>query len=76
MSGSNTNRNAISLAPLLAALLLSACGSRQPPPAVEDTAFSGHAAAMEKARAVEGTMQQHRQAMDEQLQRQENAAAE
>lgn len=63
----------------LAASLLAACGSaKEPtaPPPVEDTAFRDMAGAMDKARAVEGTMQQHKEALDRTLQENENPTAE
>ena len=59
--------------------LLAACSSEQKtaaPPPVEDTAFRDMAGAMDKARAVEGTMQDHKKALDRTLQQNENPTAE
>lgn len=59
--------------------LLAACGSQEQaaaPPPVEDTAFRDMAGAMEKARAVEGTVQEHKEALDRALQENENPTAE
>jgi hypothetical protein len=63
----------------LTALLLTACGSEQKPsepPPIEDTAFRDMNRPMDKARAVEGTLQQQKENMDRQLQQNENPAAE
>ncbi|MBL8267102.1 hypothetical protein [Steroidobacter sp.] len=61
------------LAVAAAASLLVACGSApKPPPPVEETAFKDMAGAMDKARAVEGTMQQHKEDLDRTLQQNEN----
>jgi hypothetical protein len=43
---------------------------------VEDTAFRDMTRAMDKARAVEGTMQQHKEALDRSLEEKENPTAE
>ena len=77
MSKKSRNRNAASLA--LAALLLAACGSEQKPPEpppVQDTVFGDAAGAMDKARAVEGTVMQHKEDIDRTLQQNENPSAE
>lgn len=64
------------LAVAIAASLLVACGSApKPPPPVEETAFKDMAGAMDKARAVEGTMQQHKEDLDRTLQQNENPAS-
>lgn len=61
------------------ALLLAACGSEQKPaepPPVQDTAFRDMAGAMDKARGVEATLQQEKEALDRKLQENENPTAE
>jgi len=72
-------RSASALALALTAVLLTACGSEQKPsepPPLEDTAFRDMNRAMDKARAVEGTLQQQKENMDRQLQRDENPSTE
>jgi hypothetical protein len=76
MSEKNRNRSVVTA---LAALLLVACGSEQKPAEpmpVQDTVFGDSAGAMDKARAVEGTMKQHKEGLDHALQEQENPTAE
>lgn len=59
------------------ATLLAACGSKpEPTPLVEDTVAGDMVGAMDKARAVEGTMQEHKEALDRTLQQNENPTAE
>lgn len=73
------NPNALSItAIMVVASLLAACGAeRKPePPPVEDTAFKEMAGAMDKARAVEGTMQEHKEQLDRTLEQNENPTAE
>jgi hypothetical protein len=73
------SRNSYALSIVLAASLLAACGAEQnptPPPPVEDTAFRDMAGSMDKARAVEGTMQEHKDALDRTLAEKENPTAE
>ena len=69
-----------SLVPLaLVATLLAACGSGQQssePPPVADTAFGEMAGAVDKARVVEGQVQQHKAAIDRALEQNENQTAE
>ena len=62
----------------LATSLLAACGSKPEPtpPPVADTVAGDMAGAMDKARAVEGTMQEHKDALDRTLQQNENPTAE
>lgn len=72
-----TNKSRIphALSMIVAASVLAACGSEPkpaPPPPVEDTAFGDMKGAMDKARAVEGTMQQHKEDIDRTLQQNEN----
>lgn len=61
------------------ASLLAACGAEQKPaepPPVGDTAFGDMAGAMDKARAVEGTMQEHKEEIDRALEQKENPTAQ
>jgi hypothetical protein len=64
---------------MIAAVALAACGAheegqqRPPPPPVEDTAFGPMVGTMDKARGVEDTTLQHKEDMDQELQRQEGA---
>jgi hypothetical protein len=77
MTKKSRNRGLLSLA--LVASLLAACGSEQKPtepPPVKDTAFGDMADAVDKARAVEGTVQEHKEAMDRALEENENPSAE
>jgi hypothetical protein len=82
MTNKIRNPNALSLgaaALIVAASLLTACGAEQKPaepPPVEDTAFRDMAGAMDKARAVEGTMQQHKEDIDRVLEQKENPTAQ
>jgi len=82
MIDQSRNRSASTLlgaALSLAASLLSGCGSEPeptPPPPVEETVFRDMAGAVDKARAVEGTVQQHKQELDRALEQQENPSAE
>ena len=77
MTNKSRNRSLLSLA--LVASLLSACGSEQQPaepPPVEETAFGDMAGTVDKARAVEGQVQDHKQAIDRALEQNENQTAE
>lgn len=80
MTKKNRHPNASTMgATLVVAALLAACGAEQKtaePPPVKDTAFGDMAAAMEQAREVEGTLQEHKEALDRTLQQSENASAE
>jgi hypothetical protein len=56
----------------IAALALAACGSSEPPPEeapppVSETAFGDMVGTMDKARGVEDTTQEHKQALDRAL---------
>ena len=73
------SRSLFALPIVVAASSLAACGSEQKPtepPPVEDTAFRDMAGAMDKARAVEGTLQEHKEALDRTLEEKENPTAE
>lgn len=75
----NKSRNSSLLSLALVATLLAACGSEQKPaepPPVEDTVFGDMAGAVDKARAVEGTVQDHKEAMDRALEQNENPNAD
>ena len=77
MTKKSRNRSLLSLA--LMASLLAACGSEQQPtepPPVADTAFGDMAGAVDKARAVEGQLQDHKEAVDRALEQNENQTAE
>lgn len=77
MTKQSRSRSVLAIA--LMASLLAACGSQQQPtepPPVEETAFRDMAGAMDKARAVEDTLQQHKEALDRTLQDHENPTAE
>jgi hypothetical protein len=77
MTDKSRNSSLLSLA--LVASLLAACGSEQKPtepPPVEDTVFGDMAGAVDKARAVEGTVQDHKQAIDRALEQNENLNAD
>ncbi len=77
MTDKSRNCSVLSLA--LGASLLAACGSEQKPaePApVEDTVFRDVAGTMDKARAVEGQAQAHKEALDRALDQNENATAQ
>lgn len=77
MTDKSRNSSLLSLA--LVASLLAACGSEQKPtepPPVEDTVFGDMAGAVDKARAVEGTVQDHKQAIDRALEQNENSNAD
>lgn len=77
MTKKSRNSSLLSLA--LVASLLAACGSEQKPsepPPVADTAFGDMAGAIDKARAVEGTVQDHKEAIDRALEQNEKPAAE
>lgn len=68
------NSRVLSLA--LVASLLAACGSEQKPtepPPIEDTAFRDMARAVDKAHAVEGQVQEHKEAIDRALDQNENS---
>lgn len=63
----------------VAALMLAACGSEQKPAEplpVHDTAFRDMAGTMDKARGVEATLQQQKEALDRKLQDNESPTAE
>ena len=71
------NSRVLSLA--LVASLLAACGSEQKPtepPPIEDTAFRDMARAVDKAHAVEGQVQEHKEAIDRALDQNENQPAQ
>jgi len=77
MTNKSRNRSLLSLA--LVASLLAACGSEQKPaepPPVNDTVFGDMAGAVDKARAVEGTVQDQKKAIDRALEQDENPTAE
>jgi hypothetical protein len=77
MADKSRKSSLLSLA--LVASLLAACGSEQKPtepPPVEDTVFGDMAGAVDKARAVEGTVQDHKQAIDRALEQNENSNAD
>lgn len=66
----NNSRNCGSLSLALMASLVAACGSEQKPaepPPVEETVFKDMAGAVDKARAVDGTVQEHKKEMDRAL---------
>jgi hypothetical protein len=70
----NNSRNCSVLALAFIASLLAACGSEQKPtapPPVEDTVFRDMDRAVDKARAVEGTVQEQKKAMDRALEENE-----
>jgi hypothetical protein len=62
---------------VVACLAVAACGGsaedeqREPPPAVEDTAFGDAVGTMDRARAVEDTTLQHKQDLDRAIDQQE-----
>jgi outer membrane lipoprotein-sorting protein len=64
---------------VLASVLLAACGSaddgskRAEPPPVEETVFGDMAGTMDKARAVESTMQQHTESLNRTMEQSESA---
>lgn len=73
------SRNCSLLSLALGASLLAACGSGQQPgerPPVEETVFADVAGAVDKARAVEGQVQDHKQAIDRALEQHESQTAE
>ena len=77
MTNKSRNRSLLSLA--LAASVLAACGSEQQPaepPPIEQTAFGDMAGTLDKARAVEGEVQDHKQAIDRALEENENQTAQ
>jgi hypothetical protein len=77
MSKKSRNRSAAPIA--LAALLLAACGSAQPPAEprpVADTVFGEAAGTLDKARSVEGTVMQQKEDLDRTLQENEQSTAE
>lgn len=77
MTKKSRNSSLVSLA--LVASLLAACGSeRKPtePPSVEDTAFGDMAGTVDKARAVEGQVMDHKEAIDRALEQNEKPSAE
>jgi uncharacterized lipoprotein YbaY len=77
MTKKSRNNSLVSLA--LVASLLAACGSEQKPsepPPVADTAFGDMAGAVDKARAVEGQVMEHKQALDRALEQNESSTAD
>ena len=75
----NKSRNGSVLALAFIASLLAACGAEQKPtepPPVKDTAFGDMVRAEDKARAVEGQLQQGKEAMDRALEQNENPSAQ
>lgn len=77
MTKKSRNSSLLSLA--LVASLIAACGSEQKPAEplpVEDSAFGDMAGAVDKARAVEGTVQDHKEAIDRALEQNESTSAE
>lgn len=77
MTKKSRNSSLLSLA--LGASLLAACGSEHKPtepPPVEDTAFGDMAGAVDKARAVEGQVMDHKEAIDRELEQNEKPSAE
>jgi hypothetical protein len=77
MTHNSRYRSVLSLA--LVASLLAACGSEQKPtepPPVEDTVFRDVAGTVDKARAVDGEVQEHKEAIDSALEQNENSAAQ
>ena len=73
------SRNCSLLSLALVASSLAACGSEQQPaerPPVEETVFADMAGAVEKARAVEDQLEDHKQAMDRALEQNEKQTAE
>jgi len=77
MTKKSRNSSLLSLA--LMASLLAACGSEHKPSEplpVEDTVFGDMAGAVDKARAVEGTVQDHKEAIDRALEQNEKPTAE
>lgn len=76
MTDKSRNCSVLSLA--LVASLLAACGSEQKPaapPPVEETVFRDVAGTVDKARAVDGQVQEHKEAMDRALDQNENSTA-
>ena len=66
----NNSRNCSVLSLALVASLLAACGSEAKPtapPPVEETVFKDMSGAVDKARAVEGTVQEQKESMDRAL---------
>jgi hypothetical protein len=66
-------------AALLVSVGLTACGSandapQEPPPPAQETVLGDMVGTMDKARAVEGTMMQHKEKLDRTLDGAENAA--
>jgi hypothetical protein len=58
---------------MLAVLALSSCGSAEPPP-VQDTVVGDMVGTMDRARSVETTTLQHKQALDEAIEQQAEGA--
>jgi hypothetical protein len=74
----NNGRNCSVLLLAFMTTWLAACGSEQKPtepPPVKDTAFGDMVRAEDKARAVEGQLQQSKEAMDRALEQNENSTA-
>jgi len=68
MTNNSRNCSVVSLA--LVASLLAACGSEAKPtapPPVEETVFKDMSGAVDKARAVDGTIQEQKESMDRAL---------
>lgn len=77
MTKKSRNSSLLSLA--LLASLLAACGSERKPAEplpVADSVFGDMAGAVDKARAVEGTVQDHKEAIDRALEQNETPTAE
>ncbi|WP_129781496.1 hypothetical protein [Peristeroidobacter soli] len=75
----NKSRNCSVLSLALVASLLAACGSEQKPTEpspVKDTAFGDMAGTVDKARAVEGQVQDSKAAIDRALDQNENSTAQ
>jgi hypothetical protein len=75
----NNSRNCSVLALVFITSLLAACGSEQKPtapPPVEDTVFRDMSGAVDKARAVDATVQEHKEAIDRALDSNENSTAQ
>jgi uncharacterized lipoprotein YbaY len=74
----NKSRNCSVLSLALVASSLAACGSEQKPaepPPVSETVFRDTAGTVDKARAVEGTVMEQKEAIDRELDQNENSTA-
>jgi hypothetical protein len=75
----NNSSNGSVLALVFITSLLAACGSEQKPtapPPVEDTVFRDMSGAMDKARAVDGTVQEQKESLDRALEPNQNSTAQ